>query len=144
MIKEFQGRNRFLSNFIQCRISLDKGEYPTVEHAYQASKTMIPAERAFIRTAVSPGQAKIRGRRATLRVDWEDVKIPIMKSLVEQKFTRHPDLKKRLLATENQVLQEGNRWNDTFWGVNLITELGSNHLGRILMDVRKKLKEEGG
>jgi len=144
MIKEFQGKYRFLSNFFPSEIWLDEERYPTVEHAYQASKTLNLAERALVGTAVSPGQAKRRGQRMTLREDWEDVKISIMKSLVEQKFTRHPDLKKQLLATENQVLQEGNRWNDTFWGVDLITELGSNHLGRILMNVRKKLKEEGG
>ncbi len=40
----------------------------------------------------------------------------------------------------NSLLQEGNRWGDTFWGVDLRTGKGENKLGKILMRVRKELK----
>ena len=63
-----------------------------------------------------------------------------MESLVRQKFTRHSSLKRLLLATENQEIQEGNTWNDTFWGVSLSTGKGRNELGEILMRVRRELQ----
>ena len=44
--------------------------------------------------------------------------------------------------TGNLVLEEGNGWHDTFWGVDLKTGEGENHLGRILMQVREELREE--
>jgi predicted NAD-dependent protein-ADP-ribosyltransferase YbiA (DUF1768 family) len=37
---------------------------------------------------------------------------------------------------------EGNSWGDSFWGVSLDTGMGTNHLGRILMDIRDQLYKE--
>ena len=45
-----------------------------------------------------------------------------------------------LLSTEDSSLVEGNDWNDKFWGV--CQGKGLNHLGRILMKVRKEVKEK--
>ncbi len=39
-IREFKGEFRFLSNFFPSRIYHDGIEYPTVEHAFQAAKTL--------------------------------------------------------------------------------------------------------
>ena len=39
-----------------------------------------------------------------------------------------------------RVLEEGNTWHDTFWGVDARTREGRNHLGRILMRIRKELQ----
>jgi hypothetical protein len=63
-----------------------------------------------------------------------------MEDLVRQKFTRHPDLKEKLLATGNRPLYEGNTWRDHFWGVSSKTLKGQNHLGKILMRVREDLR----
>ena len=140
MIKEFQGENRFLSNFHPCRIDWEGIVYSSVEHAYQASKTLDRKERFRISGLSTPGKAKRAGSRLTIRPDWESVKISIMESLVRQKFTRHQILKQALLATGNQEIQEGNTWGDTFWGVSLSTGEGRNELGKILMRIREKLR----
>lgn len=140
MIKEFRGRYRFLSNFFPCRIDWEGITYPSVEHAYQACKTLNQKERLRIASLSTPGQAKRIGKELTIRPDWETVKISIMESLVRQKFSRHPTLKQLLLATANQEIQEGNSWNDTFWGVFLSTGEGRNELGKILMHIRKELQ----
>lgn len=44
-----------------------------------------------------------------------------------------------LLDTGDAILEEGNHWNDTFWGVRLKNGQGQNHLGKILMQVRMEL-----
>ena len=73
-----------------------------------------------------------------MRTDWEQIKVGVMKDLVLQKFTKHKELKEKLLATGDAYLEETNTWNDIFWGV--CKGKGQNHLGKILMEVRKEIK----
>ena len=82
----------------------------------------------------TPGDAKRLGSRAKLRPDWEEVKVQIMHNLVLQKFQQY-NLRKLLLDTGDQYIQEGNNWGDRFWGV--CNGVGENHLGKILMSVRE-------
>jgi predicted NAD-dependent protein-ADP-ribosyltransferase YbiA (DUF1768 family) len=46
------------------------------------------------------------------------------------------------LDTGEAKLEEGNRWGDEFWGVNLKTGRGKNWLGVLLMRVRNELRSE--
>lgn len=139
MISSFSGRYRFLSNFYSIAVELDGETYASVEHAYQAAKTRAPEERARIRRARAPGAAKHLGRRVTLRPDWEKRKIEVMRRLVRQKFYCHSDLGALLVRTGDEELVEGNYWHDTFWG-QCPLGCGFNHLGMILMEVRKELR----
>ena len=61
-----------------------------------------------------------------------------MYEIVLAKFTQNPDLKKKLLATGDEHLEEGNTWGDTIWGT--VDGVGENRLGKILMRVRDELK----
>jgi N-glycosidase YbiA len=133
MIKEFQGEHRFLSNFWPAAVELDGVEYPSVEHAYQAAKTLDADHREKIAALPTPGAAKREGKKAVIREDWDDVKIPTMLSLLRQKF-QIPSLKRKLLDTGSQEIQEGNTWGDQFWGVCRGT--GQNNLGKLLELVR--------
>ena len=45
MINEFQGDYRFLSNFHPAEVEMDGIKYPSVEHAYQAAKSLDKDER---------------------------------------------------------------------------------------------------
>ena len=64
-----------------------------------------------------------------------------MEEIVAAKFTQHPDLAEKLLETGSMILIEGNDWGDTYWGAATSTEQGENHLGKILMKIRGKLRE---
>ncbi|MEA2735214.1 MAG: hypothetical protein QOE14_1665, partial [Humisphaera sp.] len=112
--------------------------YPSSEHAYQAAKTLDVAERKKIAATTSPADAKRAGRALKLRDDWETAKFDVMERCVRDKFTRHPDLRQKLLATGDAELIEGNTWGDRVWGV--YQGEGANHLGRILMKVRAELR----
>ena len=116
-IKRFNGKYRFLSNFYPSKVSLDGLEYDNVEAAFQAAKTDDVADRRRIREATKPGDAKHLGQKVKLRQDWEKIKIQVMEDLVRQKFQNHPDLRDKLLATADSPLEEGNLWNDLFWGI---------------------------
>lgn len=140
MINSFRDKYFFLSNFYPCWVVLDGMRYPSVEHAYQAAKTLRDIEREQIRTASTPGVAKRLGRVCTHRPDWKKIKVDIMLDLVRQKFERSSDLAEKLLATGDEELIEGNTWGDRFWGV--YRGRGENNLGKILMQVREELREK--
>lgn len=137
-IEGFFGEYRFLSNFWYASVTLDGVVYPTVEHAYQAAKTLDHNMRRMIANARTPGDAKRAGRLIKLRADWTTTtRLSVMRSLVTQKFS-HPHLAEKLLATGDAYLEETNSWGDTFWGVS--GGVGTNHLGHILMDTRSALR----
>ena len=141
-IKQFKGDSRFLSNFYPAQVDHDGITYPTVEHAFQAAKTLDFGHRWRISKLGSPGAAKRAGRRVTLRPDWETAKGIIMLELVLQKFTR-PALRQQLLSTAEAELIEGNWWHDNYWGdcsCEDCDQPGKNLLGKILMDVRNILR----
>lgn len=139
-IDRFEGEYRFLSNFYPAEVELNGDMYSSVEHAYQAAKTIDPNKRKVIREANTAGQAKRLGKYITLRVDWENIKLSVMEDLVRQKFTKHEELKKKLLQTDNKELIESNYWRDFFLGV--CKGKGQNYLGKILMKIREEVKNE--
>jgi ribA/ribD-fused uncharacterized protein len=143
VIDDFVGEFEFLSNFYESPMKVftpiaGAWVVPTLEHAYQLFKTNDPDEQRKIAAAYSPGKAKRMGQRVTLREDWEDTKLQVMLSLLQNKFS-NPVLRQKLLDTGDAELIEGNTWGDTFWGVCKGT--GQNWLGILLMRVRDKLKE---
>jgi len=136
-IIEFRGKYFFLSNFYEYAIVYEGKVYKSTEHAYQAQKTFDLDEIEAIRGAKTPGSAKKLGNEATVRQDWESIKIDVMRDVLWAKFS-NPDLSKKLLSTGNVQLIEGNDWNDYFWGV--CNEKGKNILGKLLMEIRYELK----
>lgn len=139
-IYEFRGDYRFLSNFYPCEVEYEGIVYPSVENAFQAAKTLNNAERLQF-TNVKPGIAKRLGRKVALRHDWEKVKVDIMKELLRKKFSQE-HLKSKLLETGDRELEEGNRWNDRFWGICPPgSGMGKNILGRLIMEIRGELRK---
>lgn len=142
MIIEFQNEYRWLSNFAPVKIKLDGLEFPSVEHAYMSAKSDDAEWKKFCSNPNNKaGDVKRQSRNIALKEDWNDIKIEVMKECVNQKFSQEP-YRTKLLETGTQHLQEGNRWNDKFWGVCLKTNKGENHLGRLIMDVRSALAKK--
>jgi len=131
------------SNFSLHDISLHGQEWLTVEHYYQAQKFVSTDERlvAAIRAVPTPQEAAKLGRDPNhrIRADWEEVKIPIMREAVLTKFLAHTDIQAILLATAEQVIVEDSP-TDYYWGCGC-DRTGQNHLGKILMSVRKEIRQ---
>lgn len=138
-ITAFTGEYRFLSNFWEVDILIPPFLYKSVEAAYQASKTHDIADKLKISKFEKPAIAKNYGEMVDIQEDWEDIKLNIMKNLLDQKFT-YPDLRRMLLSTGDKHLVEGNYWGDIYWGV--CKDVGENHLGLLLMEVREEIKQK--
>jgi hypothetical protein len=144
-ITRFTDDYYFLSNFYPRLIKHEGLTFQSVEAAFQSLKCR-DLEESKTFQMLSPADAKKKGRSVELRPDWEDNKLRYMFLLVLLKFQSQPDLQKKLLATGDTELIEGNNWHDNFWGDCECTRCqnitGQNHLGQILMRVRDNLRAE--
>jgi hypothetical protein len=120
---------------------IDGKYWSTVEHYFQAMKTLDEEEQEKIRLATHPAISKILGKKVHLREDWDKVKEEIMLKALRVKF-ENIELRQKLLDTDDDVLEEGNTWNDRYWGKDLNTGFGHNRLGNLLMQVRTEIKED--
>jgi ribA/ribD-fused uncharacterized protein len=146
VISGFFGDYRWLSNFWLVYVDYRGGKFMSVEAAYQAAKaTTLEDFKSFFLLEAS--EAKKRGAIIKCRPDWEAKKLDIMTFLVFQKFSNSSVLRKQLLDTGKKQLIEANDWRDKFWGIHYLQVNdsewqnmgGQNHLGEILMRVRKAL-----
>lgn len=70
--------------------------------------------------------------------NWDRRKCEVMYRAVWQKFTTHPSIQQTLIETNDAEIIEDSPV-DYFWGCGS-DRTGTNHLGRILMQVRDRLK----
>lgn len=137
MINNFRGQFGFLSNMHDSIIIYQDITYMNAEAAFQSMKTLNIAIRKTF-TDLSGPKAKRKGKSVKLRKDWNDVREEIMYEIVKAKFIQNPLLLRKLLATGNELLEEGNIWGDKFWGT--VNGIGENKLGLILMMIRDELR----
>jgi ribA/ribD-fused uncharacterized protein len=160
-IARFDGEYRFLSNFYPSEIYYEGLKWPTVEHAYQAAKTLDLPSKQRIREAETAGEAKRLGQLVPLVSDWHNQRMPVMRDLLKLKFCawRTDDLTDEattfafnqlsysLMETFPLDLIEGNHWHDTYFGVCYGSKKcecpsegnGQNWLGRLLVNRREQL-----
>ena len=134
--------NELLSSFSRHGFTLEEREWPSVEHYFQAMKFENPDHQDAIRAAGHPRKARRMGRSRLRRIrqDWREIRRVIMTRGVYMKCRTHPEVAERLLATGSARLVESSAY-DYYWGCGR-DRRGHNHFGRVLMNVRDKLREE--
>ncbi|MGE3807089.1 MAG: NADAR family protein [Gemmataceae bacterium] len=132
----------YLSNFAAYPIVIGGKTWPTSEHYFQAQKFAGTEHEEAVRLSRSPTIAARMGRdrNKPLRRDWEQVKEDIMRVALRAKFTQHPGLREKLLATGVATLVEHTE-NDRYWGDGGDGK-GKNRLGVLLMELRAELAGE--
>lgn len=137
MVDRFKGGHEYLSNRYACRFVWQGLGYGNVEAAFQSSKcTDVTKRKVFCNC--SADKAALKGRDIIPVSGWESHCLDIMEDILTAKFEQNPNLMKRLAETGNTLLINGNSKRETFWGVDLYSWQGENHLGKILMKIRDK------
>jgi ribA/ribD-fused uncharacterized protein len=143
IVNSFRGDFEYLSNFSKHGFVDKNGRrWKTVEHFYQSMKTNDEKEMLQVQNAKTPTIAKLLGRKITLRKEWNDVKVDVMREALRLKFDQNDEIRQRLKSTAGYVLIEGNNWGDTFWGE--VDGKGLNILGKLLMELRDYYLKMGG
>lgn len=140
----FDGSPYFpLDNFYpNIEVEYEGLKYTNSEAAFQSAKTLDMNMRKLF-TTMNASESKHYGKNPRfmhLRSDWNEVKDQVMYDIVKDKMERNPEIKNLLLETGNLIIEEGNTWHDTYWGVDLRTGYGRNQLGKTLMRLREEFK----
>ncbi len=143
MIYEFRNEYSFLSNFYPCKVIYNGNVFNSSEHAYMSAKSNEDWWLNFCLTEIKPGKVKTMSKSIKLIDNWEEIKVKVMYDVLLSKFSNE-HLKMLLLNTGNENIVEGNYHGDKFWGVDLrqTPNIGENHLGRLQMGIRSKIKRE--
>jgi ribA/ribD-fused uncharacterized protein len=122
----------------------------TTEALYQACRfPHMPEVQREIIGQQSPMTAKMKSRphRENSRSDWDEVKYKVMRWCLRVKLAQnYEEFGGLLLATRDRSIVEQSR-KDDYWGAKLAeasgdTLIGQNVLGRLLMELREKLKDD--
>lgn len=134
--------NEILSSYSRHGFDLEGVHWPSVEHYFQGMKFEDEEERERVRAARHPKIARRLGRRRLVKIrkDWPKIRRVIMTRATYTKCRTHPEVAQRLLDTGDKTLVETSLY-DYFWGCGR-DRRGGNVYGQVLMDVRKKLREE--
>ena len=139
--KEF-GDLGYLANYSNHGFYKDGVYYKTVEHYYQSKKFNDKELVKKIIECDTPKEASNIGRdRENIRIDnFKDKKLDVMYEGVLEKFRQNSDIRAKLIETRNQEIREMTT-KENYWGIGPNLD-GENHIGKILMKVRDKVKEE--
>lgn len=118
--QSFIGKWEFLSNMYLSPVILGDMVFPSAENAYQAMKCKTHAEMEQFQYC-TPYEAKRLGAEVDVRSNWDDIKVKVMKKILEAKF-EDQELAIQLLNTGDMLLCEKNYWGDDFWGKTLKEE----------------------
>ena len=136
----------WFSNFEPFDLPLvgDGISYNTVEHYYQAHKSLVHSVKQHIASQPSASMAKRAGRMVVLRPDWEEKKNLIMGIALNYKFKPTSSWGLRLRITTGEIV-EYNNWHDVYWGICTCSKCcntGKNMLGIMLMNIRARNLEK--
>jgi ribA/ribD-fused uncharacterized protein len=143
--ERFGGLSNMASGF---PLSVNGISVRTSEALYQACRfPHLPDVQHRILSERSPMTAKMRSKpfRSQTRPDWDSVRVPIMKWCLRVKLAQNwRAFSLLLLSTDSLPIVEDSR-KDDYWGAKPVTDdtlFGQNVLGRLLMELREKLKEK--
>jgi len=122
----------------------------TTEALYQACRfPHLPDLQREIIAQHSPMTAKMKSKPYQMesRADWDKVRYKVMRWCLRVKLAQnYEEFGRLLLATIDRPIVEQSR-KDDYWGAKLADEtgdilIGQNVLGRLLMELREKLKKD--
>ncbi|WP_215844595.1 NADAR domain-containing protein [Acidithiobacillus montserratensis] len=122
----------------------------TSEALYQACRfPHLPDVQKLIIGQISPMTAKMRSKpyRKDSRPDWDHVRVRIMRWSLRMKLANNWNAFSALLLKtgERPIVEESRK--DDFWGAKVVDDgdmlVGMNVLGRLLMELREQVKQQG-
>ncbi len=117
--------------------------WPTAEHYILAMQFEEEQKQEKIRLTDNTESARKLGKTGWLRRprrDWPTLRTVFMTRAIYTKCRTYPEVKAALLATGDDLIVENDQY-DYFWGCGR-DRRGENAYGKVLMQVRDKLRSE--
>jgi len=145
-----------ISNWHICKFTVNDVEYNTSEQYFMHQKAMTFHNYDIaqkILQSKNPKEQKALGRKVSGfdYVIWNTIRYKVMLKGNYEKFSQDEFSRKKLLETGNKILVEASPY-DIIWGIGLEEDderilnerewKGQNLLGKVLMEVREKLRNK--
>jgi ribA/ribD-fused uncharacterized protein len=136
-----------LSNFSKHPVIYAEQSFPTSEHLYQALKFYKDIGYELIekiRLAETPKTAKVltykfmREWPDTVRPNWDNIKLDVMRQVLRLKYDQHEFIRNKLKESGEAELIESSPY-DAFWGYGP-DQKGQNWLGKLWMELRENTR----
>lgn len=134
MEKVIVGDISWLRNDYVINMTIGGVTYPTLEHAYQASKFNDKALKFLISKTDDVSEARRIGKSNKIRSDFD--RLSVMNSLLHKKFFDNANFGKELANLSGPIVMEG---HDDFWGTGN-DGFGDNEMGQLLESIRDELR----
>ena len=128
------------TNFFEAPITINDKKWATAENYFQGQKFIgSPFEEAVRQCSTARetlNLSRLPEVKQWQRKDWFEANVDVMRVGLYAKFTQHRDLQELLLGTgKREIIEHTDK--DRFWGDGS----GENMLGKLLVELRKKLKK---
>ena len=151
----FKGKFAYLSNMSYAPFEMNGHWFLTAEHAYHFWKCKYKDEAMQFECSnpnsiSDPYAARAAGHKVKIRDNWDQIKVKVMRNILEAKFSQNEYLLEKLSKETSGVICEYNTWGDKFWGKAKVEGHyeGRNELGKLLTELRdaymteERLEEE--
>lgn len=132
----------WLGNFYPISVEYNGLVFPNSEAAFQSQKFIDHPDLMVQFTSLTGDQAFRRARELSefIRSDWLQVRVQVMKEVLEAKISQNPAIAHWLEATGQSLLIEHNpvKGRDAFWSDDNDGS-GMNMLGKLWMEIRSEL-----
>ena len=123
-------------------IRLDNEEWKSAEHYVHANLAVSAEYAQKIKAAVTAQEAYKLGNVWYKRkcANWKNLRRVLMTRGLYTQAMMYPEVKQALLATGEKLIVETSAY-DHYWGIGR-DQRGENTLGKVWMDIRKKIRED--
>ena len=150
------GEHRNFSPDSAHAIIIDDEEYNTLTHYLECMKSKeFDDKETFEKMMKSPTTKAVKALGKKVQnfdsTKWDEKCLGYLSKGLRAKFTKFPELRKQLLETEDKILGYADP-RDVILGIGCAMGTpkslksskwrGDNHMGKLLMELRQKLKEE--
>jgi ribA/ribD-fused uncharacterized protein len=141
----------WLGNMAAFPIDYQSEHWNTSEALFQAMRFENQEIKQIIRAQASPMTAKMKAKKSKEQMAIEPCSpqdVENMRVCLELKFSQHPAIRQQLIRTGDHDLVEdiGKRRGarHLFWGAHRLNNqwIGTNTMGKLLMELREKLQNE--
>ena len=149
------GEYRDFSNMSDHSVEIDGVKYISVEHYFQAMKATEFKDdetlKKILKTKTGKAVKALGNKVKDFNEDtWKLRRDDVMKKAVRAKFVQHPELRKKLMEAGEKKIGFADA-RDNYWSIGTSMGLekaklpgkwkGENHLGKIMMELRKEFEE---
>ena len=140
-IDDFSKEFEFLSPVFECKVVYRGHQFPSFQHAFEASKITSKSDAPLIQQIIDTKH--IRDVKRLLKHldlnEWKEKSMSIAEDIMRDKFLRNRVIRTKLMQTKRRTIIYRNDFGDLVWGMSSDFK-GQNRLGKVIEKIRSEIE----